>query len=153
MFRVLGNQHYPHSTNQGERGFPKSWGLQESVSFLPLPLSRHSFFFFFRSCPNVLDELARKRLLRRLTSCFQLNTLSNVEKQTVRCSEKSFFLVNPSHHFCMSSPWLGCRHSAWWLAWFCFSFLLCWWGLCRRCKMVFESISFLWYVCFLNVPC
>ena len=30
------------------------------------PLSLPCPFFFFRSCPNFLDELARKRLLRRL---------------------------------------------------------------------------------------
>ena len=33
------------------------------VSFVPLPLPRHSFFC---SRPNSLDKLARKRLLRRL---------------------------------------------------------------------------------------
>ena len=36
---------------------------EEVTAFSPLPLSRHSFF----CCrPNFLDELARKRLLRRL---------------------------------------------------------------------------------------
>ena len=29
----------------GERSFSKSWGLPASVSFFPLPLPRHSFFF------------------------------------------------------------------------------------------------------------
>ena len=43
-------------------------GLRASGSFIPLPLPRpfFSFFFFFCSRPNFLDELARKRLLRRL---------------------------------------------------------------------------------------
>ena len=40
-------------------------GLRASVSFSPLPLPRHSFFFFCPR-PNVLDKLARKRLLRSL---------------------------------------------------------------------------------------
>ena len=39
-------------------------GRGEEETFSPLPLPRHSSFF--RSCPNVRDELARKRLLRRL---------------------------------------------------------------------------------------
>ena len=38
-------------------------GRGRGVIPLPLPLSRHSFFC---SRPNFLDELARKRLLRRL---------------------------------------------------------------------------------------
>ena len=37
-------------------------------SFIPLPLPRPFRFFFFCSRPNFLDELARKRLLRRLNS-------------------------------------------------------------------------------------
>ena len=68
MFRVLSNQHYQHRTNQKLRSwanaaFSKSWDLRASVSFFPLPLPCHSFFC---SRPNLLDELARKRLLRRL---------------------------------------------------------------------------------------
>ena len=39
-------------------------GLRASVSFFPLPLPHHSFFFAL--VPIFLDELARKRLLRRL---------------------------------------------------------------------------------------
>ena len=57
----------PHQSEAafvGERSFSKSWGLRASGSFFPLPLPRHSFFC---SLPNFLDELAWKRLLRRLT--------------------------------------------------------------------------------------
>ena len=46
----------------------KGEGEGRRVSFFPLPLPRHSFFFF-RSRSNFLDELARKRLLRRLGKC------------------------------------------------------------------------------------
>ena len=65
MFRVLSNQHYQHRTNQKLRS--KSWGLWASVSFFPLPLPCHSIFFF-ALVPTFLDELGRKRLLRRLTN-------------------------------------------------------------------------------------
>ena len=49
---------------KGEEG---AGGGGRKVSFFPLPLPRHSF-----SCspPNFLDELARKRLLRRLGLLF-----------------------------------------------------------------------------------
>ena len=43
------------------------WRRGNLHSFIPLPLPRHSFFFCSR--PNFLDELARTRLLRRLTIC------------------------------------------------------------------------------------
>ena len=51
---------------EGRRGnsFSKSWGLRASGSFTPLPLPLHSFFC---SRSSFLDELARNRLLRRLT--------------------------------------------------------------------------------------
>ena len=48
----------------------KKWkgeGEGRRVSFFPLRLPRHSFFFCSR--PNFLDELARKRLLRMLGKC------------------------------------------------------------------------------------
>ena len=38
----------------GERSFPKSWGLRASVSFSPLPLPSHSFFFL------LLSQLSRR---------------------------------------------------------------------------------------------
>ena len=56
----------PHQSEAafvGERSFSKSWGLRARGSFFLLPLPRHSFFC---SLLNFLDELARKRLLRRL---------------------------------------------------------------------------------------
>ena len=61
----------PHQSEAefvGEHSFSKSWGLRASVSFSPLPLPRHSFFFFFS--PNFLDDLARTRLLRGLAKRF-----------------------------------------------------------------------------------
>ena len=42
----------PHQSEAaflGERSFTKSWGLRASVSFFPLPLPRHSFFFLLSS--------------------------------------------------------------------------------------------------------
>ena len=63
---------------EGRRGsFPKSWGLRAtSVSFFPLPLPCHSLFFFFvfffAVVPTFLDKLARKRLLRRLSSAISI---------------------------------------------------------------------------------
>ena len=68
MFRVLSNQHYQHRTNQNLRSWAnpvfQNRGICATVSLSPLPLPRHSFFFCSR--PNALDELERKRLLRRL---------------------------------------------------------------------------------------
>ena len=46
-------------------------------SFIPLPL--HRPFFFFRSRPTFFDELARKRLLRRLVVCEMKNPLENAD--------------------------------------------------------------------------
>ena len=48
-----------------ERRFTKSWCLRASVSFSLLPLPSPIVPIFF-SHPNFLDELSRKRLLRRL---------------------------------------------------------------------------------------
>ena len=86
MFRVLLNQHYQHRANQKVR----SWATQffKIVGFAgkrfllsPSP-SRHSFFFC--SCPNVLDELARKRLLRRLLT----TTITSLPKYVVLLTPK-----------------------------------------------------------------
>ena len=68
MFWVLSNQHNStapiRSCVRGRTQFFKTVGLRASVSFFPLPIPR--YFFFFYSRPDVVDELARKRLLRRL---------------------------------------------------------------------------------------
>ena len=42
---------------------------KKKVEFLHSPPPPPSFLLFFCSRPNFLDELARKRLLRRLVSC------------------------------------------------------------------------------------
>ena len=64
-------------TSGGSRGSLRSKRFQSSycakVRAEAIPLPRH--FFFFCSRPDVLDELARKRLLRRLlkgkTECYK----------------------------------------------------------------------------------
>ena len=72
MFRVLSNQHYQHRTNQKLRLWANAVFQNRGVcgqAFPSLPSPSPSPvipFFFFCSRPNVLDELARKRLLRRL---------------------------------------------------------------------------------------
>ena len=57
---------------KGRRGrFSKSWSLRASVSWYPPPCPP-SFLYFFAVFPTFLGELARKRLLRRLSSAVSI---------------------------------------------------------------------------------
>ena len=63
-----------------KRSFSKLWGLRARVSFFPLPLPRHSFFFC--SLPSFLNKLTWKCLLRRLTYLISWYTsLAKQQKQ------------------------------------------------------------------------
>ena len=80
MFRVLSNQHYQHRTNQKLRSWPNAVFQNrgvcgQAVPFFPSPSPSPVIPLFFCSRPDVLDELARKHLLRRLdtTSSHHLN--------------------------------------------------------------------------------
>ena len=68
MFRVQSNQHYQQRANQKLRSRANAVFQNRGVcgqAFPSLP-SPSPVIPFFCSRPNVLDELARKRLLRRL---------------------------------------------------------------------------------------
>ena len=74
MFRVLSNQHYQHRTDQKLNAVFQNRGVcGQAVPFFPSPSPVIPLFFCSR--PDVLDELARKHLLRRLdtTSPHHLN--------------------------------------------------------------------------------
>ena len=69
MFRVLSNQHYQDRTNQKLRSwanavFQNRGVCGQAVPSFPSPSPVNPYFFGSR--PDVLDEFARKRLLRRL---------------------------------------------------------------------------------------
>ena len=69
MFWVLSNQHYQHRTNQKLRSWTNAVFQNREVcgqAFPSFPSPSPVIPFFFCSLPNFLDELARKRLLRRL---------------------------------------------------------------------------------------
>ena len=74
MLRVQSNQHYQHRANQKLRSWANAVFQNRRVcgeAFPSLPSPSPVIPFFSR--PNVLDELARKRLLRRLiTAIFAL---------------------------------------------------------------------------------
>ena len=69
MFRVLSNQHYQHRTNQKLRSWANAVFQNRGVCRQAFPSfpSPSPVIPFFCSHPNFLDELARKRLLRRLS--------------------------------------------------------------------------------------
>ena len=74
MFRVQSNQHYQQRANQKLRSRANAVFQNRGVcgqAFPSLP-SPSPVIPFFCSRPNVLDELARKRLLRRLVSTILL---------------------------------------------------------------------------------
>ena len=68
MFRVLSNQHYQHRANQKLRSWANAVFQNRGVCGQAVPSfpSPSPVIPFFCSLPNFLDELARKRLLRRL---------------------------------------------------------------------------------------
>ena len=70
MYWLLFNHHYQHCTNQKLRSWANAVFQNRGVcgqAFPSLPSPSPIIPFFFCSCPNFLDELARKRLLCRLT--------------------------------------------------------------------------------------
>ena len=68
MFWVLSNQHYQHCTNQKLRSLTNAVFQNRGVCGQAFPSfpSLSPVIPFFCSSPEVLDELTRKRLLRRL---------------------------------------------------------------------------------------
>ena len=68
MFRVPSNQHYQHRTNQKLRSWANAVFQNRGVCGQAVPSfpSPSPVIPFFCSRPDILDELARKRLLRRL---------------------------------------------------------------------------------------
>ena len=69
MFRMLSNQHYPHRANQKLRSWANAVFQNRGVcgqAFPSFPSPSPVIPFFFALVPTFLDELARKRLLRRL---------------------------------------------------------------------------------------
>ena len=88
MFRVLSSQHYQHRTNQKLRSWANAVFQNRGVcgqafsSFLsPSPVIP---FGFCSSPCNFLDELARKRLLRRLFVFWNAWTALMVKSQWIR---------------------------------------------------------------------
>ena len=87
MFRVLSNQHYQHRANQKLRSWANAVFQNRGVcgqAFPSLPSPSPVIPFFFCSRPNVLDELARKRLLRRLLT----TTITSLPKYVVLLTPK-----------------------------------------------------------------
>ena len=69
IFRVLSNQHYQHRTNRKLRSWVNAVFQTRGVcrqAFPSFPFSSPVIPFFFALVPTFLDELAQKRLLRRL---------------------------------------------------------------------------------------
>ena len=68
MFRVLSNQHYQHRTNQKLRSWANAVFQNRGVcgqAFPSFPSPSPVIPFCFALVPTFLDELARKRLLRK----------------------------------------------------------------------------------------
>ena len=82
MFRVLSNQHYQHPTNQklsswANTVFQNHGVCGQAFPSLPCPSPSPVIPFFCCSRPNVHDELAQKRLLRRLVKLqFQVSVFT-----------------------------------------------------------------------------
>ena len=84
MFRVLSNQHYQHPTNQKLSSwvntvFQNHGVCGQAFPSLPCPCPSLSPVIPFSCCsrPNVLDELAQNRLLRRLVKLqFQVSVFT-----------------------------------------------------------------------------
>ena len=99
MFQVLSNQHYQHRTNQKLRSranavFQNRGVCGQAVPSFPSP---SPVIPFFALVPTFLDELARKRLLRRLhqkdlkiqcaTLCRTADLLVTKGNSAVKCSQ------------------------------------------------------------------
>ena len=85
MLRVQSNQHYQHRANQKLRSWANAVFQNRGVcgqAFPSLPSPSPVIPFFSR--PNVLDELVRKRLLRRLISAIFALLLASTKICSIR---------------------------------------------------------------------
>ena len=125
MFRALSNQHYQHRTNQKLR----SWVCWQAFPSFPSPSPVIPFFWL-----SVLDELARKRLLRGLRMQWYYSLKRGASWETIRSSSGnlpcSWFHRRP---FCYNSSLVfvktarfGYRHNYNSLLVCLRSFSLCW---------------------------
>ena len=115
MFQVLSNQHYPHRSNQKLRAwanavFQNHGDCGKAVPSFPSPSP--IIHFCFCSCPNILDELTRKCLLRRLHFFFCFTLVSFFKKKIlitlsiVKQRNVVLFCIKQSSRLTGISVWL-----------------------------------------------